>query len=138
MKGQESQSVIRYSEAFKQKIVSEIEKGSLTINRVRNKYGITGGATVRGWLKKYGKFHLLRKVVIVKEPGEKDTRDEIKELKAEKQRLESALAQAHLKNLALETLLEIAKDEFGLDLKKNDGLNVSKPSLKNLKGQNKK
>ncbi len=65
-----------------------------------------------------GKEHLLTKVVRI-EAG-----DEVRELlkmRQEKKELESALAQAHLKILALEKMIEIAGRAYGEDFKKKYG-----------------
>lgn len=43
----------RYPEALKRKVVAEIKSGQ-PIGELRKKYSITGGNTVKGWLKKYG------------------------------------------------------------------------------------
>jgi transposase len=65
----------RYSDCFKLQVVEEIEKNGLTMEDCRRKYGITGGDTIHKWLRKYGKQHLLNKIVRV------ETREEIDELK---------------------------------------------------------
>lgn len=125
MSGQKS--VIRYSAAFKQKVVSEIESGELTIAGAQKIYDIRGGQTIQLWLKKYGRNHLLNKVVRIEM---KDEKDRIKALEREKKALESALAQTQLKLIATESLLECAEEYYGLDLeelKKNAG---TKPPIK--------
>ena len=70
-----SRKIIRYSECFKQSVVSEVEKNGLSIQQARDHFGIKGTSTIQLWLKKYGRNHLLNKVVRV------ETRDEIDELK---------------------------------------------------------
>jgi len=108
-------TVKRYSLAFKQKVVSEIESGQLTISQAQRLYGITGAETIPRWLKKLGKLHLLNTVVRI------ETTDEVNRLKAlekEKRQLESALAQAHLKIVAMESILAEASQLYGEDLKK--------------------
>ena len=45
---------IRYSEAFKIKLVTELEREGMTVAAIRAKYGIKGGCTVEAWLRKYG------------------------------------------------------------------------------------
>ena len=117
-----SATAIRYSFAFKQKVISEIENGKYTLEESRRVYGIGGTATIQGWLKKYGKDHLLCKVVRVEMRGEKDR---IKALEKRERELEKALADAHLKLIAMETLIENAKTHYNLDLKKNFGSQVS-------------
>ena len=61
-----SKRLIRYSEAFKLKVVNELETGKLsTVSEAIELYGIRGSETVKKWLQKYGKNHLLSKMVIV-------------------------------------------------------------------------
>ncbi|MGE5795449.1 MAG: transposase [Ignavibacteria bacterium] len=83
----------RYSEAFKRKVVSEIENGKLRISEDRRMYNIPGGLTIQRWLKKLGKEHLLNKVIHIEM---KDEVNRLKELEKQKRELESALAQALL------------------------------------------
>jgi len=53
-------SVVRYSEAFKLQVVSELETGKLgCIFEARKRYAIKGVGTVDRWVRKYGKNHLL-------------------------------------------------------------------------------
>lgn len=63
----------------------------------------------------------------------KDEKDRIKQLEAEKQKLESALAQAHVKNLFLEELIVLAKEEYDIDVKKNFATKASSASRKGKK-----
>ena len=48
----------------------------------------------------------------------KDELEKIKQLKKEKQELESALAQEHLKTVCLESLIEVVNEHYKTDLKK--------------------
>ena len=108
----------RYSTAFKLHVIEEIESGSLTETGARRKYGIAGAWTVRSWLKKYGREHLIAKVVRVEHPTE---RDRLKVLEARNRELESALAQSQVMILALESLVEVAEEHYQTDFKKNFG-----------------
>lgn len=124
--GGRSPSVVnRYSMAFKIHVVSEIESGRLSMEGARRRYGIPGGSTVSGWVRRLGKQHLLAKVVRVETPGE---RDQLKVQSKRIQELEGALADAHIKLMAYEKLIELAEDEYKLDIKKNFGTERSKPS----------
>lgn len=112
-----SQRIIRrYSIAFKQKVVSEIESGKLNVSRAQKLYDITGAQTIQNWIRKFGKNHLLNKVVRIEM---KDEKDKLKQLEQRNQELESALAQAHLKMLRLESTIEAANEYYQVDLKKN-------------------
>ena len=50
--------VIRYSNCFKQKVVRELEEEGVSRAVIARRYGIKGGATIREWLRKFGKNHL--------------------------------------------------------------------------------
>lgn len=121
---------IRYSLSFKQKVISEIESGKLTAGEARKLYGIRGGQTIQKWMKKFGKLHLLNKIVRVEL---KDEVSRLKQLEKEKKDLESALAQAHLKLIVLETVIDVAEDELGIDLKKNIKSESLKKAAKEVK-----
>ncbi len=108
-----------YSEAFKLKVVSEIESGKFSRGEVRRVYEITGSNTIYRWLRRYGKASLIQKTVIVKTKNESD---KIKQLEKEKRELESALAKTQVKLLAMETLVEVAEAHYKIDIKKNCGV----------------
>lgn len=117
----------RYSLAFRQKVVSEIESGRLNVHQARQVYAIGGCGTIESWIRKFGKNDLLGKVVRIEM---KDEKDRVKQLEREKRELESALAQAHLRNIALQSLIEAAEEHFQVDIKKNFGEKASRKQLK--------
>ena len=114
----QSKKVFRYSSAFKQKVVGEIERGERNAWQAQQLYDIKGGSTIQRWLKGFGKNHLLSKVVRIEM---KDENDKMKELKKREQELEKALASAHLKIMALESTIEVMEEEYGIEVKKNYG-----------------
>lgn len=114
---------IRYSSSFKRKVVGEIEKEGLTVMQVRRRYGIKGGSTIQHWLRKFGKNHLLNKIVRIEMKGEKDR---VKELEAEIKKLKMALADSTMEKHVLETLIEIVNEHYQTDVKKNLGQQPSK------------
>lgn len=107
--------IYRYSIAFKQKVVSEIENGKLTITGAQKVYDIRGGETIQKWMKKFGKTHLLNKVIHIQM---KDELDKLKALEKQKRELESALAQAHLKIITLESTVRVLEEKTEERLKK--------------------
>lgn len=110
--------IIRYSSAFKSKVVSEIERCKHTITSARRMYDIKGNGTVENWIRQLGKNHLIGKVVRVET---RDERSKIKQLEEDKQRLESALANEHLRVLALESMIKLASKSLDVDIKKKYG-----------------
>ncbi len=102
-----------YSEAFKLQVVREFEAGEYpSVEAARRKYGIVGTSTVGRWLKRYGKGHLMKKVIRVEAPGEGDR---LKELEREVKRLKEALGEAHLDLLLGEQYLRIACRRAGVE-----------------------
>ena len=113
-----SGQVIRYSTAFKLKVVNEIESGQYTIAQAARVYDIKGADTIQAWIRKLGKNHLLNQVVRVQM---KDEKDKIKELKNQIKALERALAQAQVDNICWKSLVEVIDEKYGIDSKKNFG-----------------
>ncbi len=118
-----SDKVVRYSEAFKQQVIEEIEIGRFSsAHEAAKAYGITGKGTIERWLRKSGRERLLRKVVRVEKPGEPG---EIRRLKDRVRRLEEALADAHMDGALDQSFFEILCEQTGIDpdtfKKKNGG-----------------
>lgn len=121
--GKQQKETVRYSISFKQKVVREIEEEGLTFLQIRRRYGIKGGNTIQNWVRKFGKNHLLNKIVRVEVKGEKDR---VKELEAEIKKLKMALADATMERHVLEKLIEIVDEHYQTDVKKNLGPQSSK------------
>lgn len=107
----------RYSLAFKQKVVSEIEAGKYRLSQARRVYDISP-QSLYNWLRHLGKEHLIGKIVKVEM---KDERDKLKELTQKNRELESALAQAHLKLVMFEALVASVEAHYHVDVKKTFG-----------------
>ena len=107
-----SKHIIRYSQAFKQQVVQEIEEGRWTLSEAGKVYGIRGSHTVNGWLKRMGKLDLLPKLVRVEKPDEKN---HIKELERKIRELKDALAETQVRCIIAETRLDIVCEQQGLD-----------------------
>jgi len=106
-------TTIRYSEAFKQQVLRELDAGRFaTIGEASRTYGIRGAETVTKWVRQYGKSHLLGKVITVHKPQEIS---EARELRKRVRELEKALADAHLKGLFDDAYLKIACRTAGID-----------------------
>lgn len=104
----------RYSEAFKRSVVAEVESGRYTVQEAAAFHQIHF-ATVYLWLKQLGGADSQTRIMRIEMPNE---RDRIKELEKEKLALESALAQAHLKIVLLESTLEVLEEKTGAKVKK--------------------
>ena len=112
----------RYSEAFKQQVVSEYESGQ-SVRALQIKYGITGNGTVGRWVKQYGHAGLRHELIVIQRP---DERKREKRLEKRVRELESAVAQLTLEKIVLETSLAEAENLLGMAVKKNDAQPSSK------------
>ena len=102
----------RYSEAFKRHVVSEIESAKFKSQKeARERYGIKGVNTIRLWLKKYGKEHLLPKKVRIEMPEEQD---EVKRLKRQIKELEKALSETRVGEVLNQAYFELVCEEHGI------------------------
>ena len=105
--------IIRYSEAFKRKVVEGLEKGELRNQaEARELYGIRGGSTIHSCLRKYGKNHLIAKVVKVESMKE---RDRMKQLKRKIRELEKALADTKVEQVLDRAYFEVLCEEMGIE-----------------------
>jgi transposase-like protein len=101
-------------------VLEELRQG-VSVNFLREKYGIRGAGTISKWAKQFGKEHLLNKVIYVKMKTELD---ELTRLRAENKRLKISLADKQLEIDALSSLIEVAEEKYHLGLKKNFGQKV--------------
>lgn len=103
--------VVRYSDCFKQMVVADIEQNGLTIHQCQLKYGITGGVTIQNWIKKFGKNHLLNKIIRVETKNETS---EIQLLKKELKALKEAYAEAMLERKVHQEIIKVSDEMFSI------------------------
>jgi transposase-like protein len=103
--------MIRYSEAFKLRLVEEVGSGKYqSLDEAKRRNGIRGGSTLSRWLKQYGREDMLPKRIKV------ETMNELDALKAARRRireLEAALADAHMDYCLESAFLDIACQLMG-------------------------
>ncbi len=117
----------RYSEAFKRSVVAEVESGRYTALEAAAVHQVHF-SSVYLWLKQLGGPTTQNRIMRIEMPNE---RDRIKELEKEKRALESALAQAHMKILLLESTVEVLEEKAGVRAKKKtDTPSSSEPTAK--------
>lgn len=122
--------VFRYSESFKRQVVSDLEAGRFSsVEAARAHHGIKGTMTVRKWIARLGKNHLLAKVVRVEKP---DEAGRVLGLRREIAQLQKALGQTQAQSLLNESYLELACQRLGLEVeafkKKSAGKRCIDPS----------
>ncbi len=107
--------IYRYSESFKQMVVSQIEKGELTRREAMQVYGINGSETIKKWLKAFGKHHLINRIVRIEMKGEKDIN---KELRSQMKELKDALASITVHNVAMQSYIDVVNENISEEEKK--------------------
>jgi len=110
----ERKQVIQYSMAFKQQVVGDLESGRFgSILAARAHYGIGGASTIRRWLGRYGRNHLIPKVVRVETV---DEAERMRELQRRIRDLEQALGRTQLERMLDESYLRLACEALGTDV----------------------
>ena len=105
----------RYSTDFKKELVSLFESGKYSVVQLEKLYGISN-PTIYRWIYKYSTFNEkgIRIVEMKKSSSKK-----LKELEQKVKELERAVGQKQIKIEYLEKLIDIAEDDFDIDIKKN-------------------
>lgn len=106
-----------FSESFRRKKVSEIERNISTIAEISREYQVSTTA-VRKWIYKYSA--MLKKGERQVVESKSDTR-KIQQLKDQVKELEHIIGQKQLLIDFQQKVLELAEQEYGIDIKKKFG-----------------
>ncbi len=111
----------RYSQDFKETVVLEYYRGQASVEELCNRYGIRSKSTVYKWIKAYSydadKDNLVafpKQGKSAQEKSDRATEERIKEL-------EKAIFDARMQAEAYRILLDLGKEQFGIDLEKDFG-----------------
>lgn len=105
----------RYSEEFKRQIVMEFESGRYSVPGLEKIYGICN-ASIYNWIYKYSSYN--EKGYRIMEMKKSST-SKLKEMEQRIKDLEQMVGQKQIKIEYYEKMLELAKEQFDMDLKKN-------------------
>ncbi len=107
----------RYSEEFKKDIVQLFEQGKFSVCQMERLYGISN-ATIYQWIYKYSTFNEKGYRII---EMKKSQTDKVKQLEERIKALERLVGRKQIEIDYLETMMEVAKEELDIDIKKNFG-----------------
>lgn len=113
--GKKLKKIRVFSDEFKKTRVKEYEKGSFTVNEISRLYGISY-QTVYNWIYKYSTYNKKGLRIVEMEASSKN---KVKELQDRIKELERIIGQKQLNIDYLEKTIEIAKNDFDIDIKKN-------------------
>ena len=118
------------SDESKRRIVSEVLSGKYTKEQARRLYGLKSKSGILEWMRifagKPGKAHGLDPTPILKDVS--NSSEDIAKLKARITQLEEELKLSNLKGKAYQIMVDIAKEDYNLDLEKKSGAKQSRDS----------
>lgn len=118
-----------YSEEFKKELVSLFESGKFSVMQLEKLYGVSETSIYR-WIYKYSNFNKKGYRVVEKKQS---SSQKLKELEERNKELEQIIGQKQIQIDYLEKMIEIAKDDLGIDIKKNSNTPQSGGSGKTKK-----
>jgi transposase-like protein len=104
-----------FGEEFRRRKVSEIERGVTTIAEVSREYQLTRSAIYK-WIQKYSRMRKKQERMVVESLS--DTR-KIAALKERVKELERMVGQKQIQIDFFDKMIELAEEEYGIDIKKN-------------------
>ena len=111
-----------YPMSFKLSVVREYEETKVSLEELTRKYGIQGHNTVRRWINKFGTFDwqnlTLQPMAKTKDQELIELREKVKVLERKNARLEKELEQKDMKAEFFNLMIEIAEEEYGVDIRK--------------------
>jgi transposase len=118
-----------YSEEFKKSLVIDYEKGKLSVLQLSKLHGINN-ASIYQWIYKYSTFNEQGSRII---EMKRSSTSKIKALEDRVKELERTVGQKQIMIDYLDKMIEIAKDELDIDIKKKFNTSPSSGSGKTSK-----
>lgn len=119
-----SQNRRTFRESARRRIAHEVRSGLMSVERAMETYGILDRETIPRWIAQYEQDHDLE--LMAKERKREPEKDQ-KYTSAEDElaALRKELEHERLKNVALETLIEVAEEELNIEIRKKPGAKQS-------------
>ena len=116
---QEKIDYSKYETSFRRWLVSEIDSGKMSINEAKKRFSLPihfGGLFKKVWQPKYSdEIHLSLQAMSAKE------RTDNKALEKRIVELENQLELSKMKNVGLNTIIDIAEQDYKLQIRKKSG-----------------
>lgn len=119
----------RYSPEFKKQVVKEFESGKLSVPQLSKLHGMSTTSIYR-WIYKFSNFNESGFRII---EMAKSSTTKLQEMEQRIKKLEQIVGQKQIMIDYLETMIQVAQDELGYDIKKNFDTLQSKESRKENK-----
>ncbi len=118
----------KFSEDFKLKIVKQYESGEFSVVEMAKIYDISF-QTIYNWIYKYSKYNKQSIQVVEMKDSQAH---KIKQMEARIKELEQAVGQKQMNIDYLEKMIELAKENYDIDIKKNSN-SLHSGGSKNIK-----
>lgn len=105
-----------YPVTFKRWVAREIECGNLKTKEAKERFSLHSEKTIWSWIDRYGLGKELSLLTMTTEE-----RQEKAALEKRIKELEKALELAKFKNIAIETMIDIAEDQLKISIRKKSG-----------------
>jgi len=111
--------ISKYDISFRRSIAKQYVEGNKSMPEIALENGLSK-SLVKSWVKQFSSELALPKEIIVSAMTEEEAKD-MELLKKQNEALKQNLDYERMKNFALETMIDLAKEEIGVDLRKNSG-----------------
>jgi transposase-like protein len=119
----------KFTEDFKRKLVKEFEQGTMSVYQMSKLYNIAT-TQIYDWIYKFSIFNEKGSRIVEMKDSQTT---KLKELEQRIKELEQNVGQKQIKIEFLEKMIDLAKQEFNIDIKKNFATPQSNGSKKTIK-----
>ena len=119
----------KFTEDFKRKLVKEFEQGTMSVYQMSKLYSIAT-TQIYDWIYKFSIFNEKGSRIVEMKDSQTT---KLKELEQRVKELEQNVGQKQIKIEFLEKMIDLAKQEFNIDIKKNFATPQSNGSKKTIK-----
>jgi transposase len=109
----------RYNITFKRHVANRYLHGNLSLRQVSEIFNLPYQSICR-WAQQFS-CELADKIEVIISPMTEQEQQQFDAVKKQNELLQKVLEQEQLKNFALETMIDLAQSELGIDLRKNSG-----------------
>jgi transposase-like protein len=113
--GKRIQSQRRFSEEFKRKLVEDFERGEMSVPQMERHYGVSN-VLIYKWIYKFSIYN--EKNIRIVEMKDSQT-NRVRELEEKVKELERTVGQKQIMIDYLEKMIDLAKETYSIDIKKN-------------------
>lgn len=112
-----------HSQSFRDNVARDYIFGDLSYPQVAEKYGLSSPHKVENWVRSYRKRSKIEEIEYA--PMTEEDKQDQKALKEQIAKLKKQLADAELRALAYDTMIDVAEEQLGIEIRKKPGTKQS-------------